>query len=476
MTSVPSAGAGDQPRVGRVDEHRLVVDVLVALGRRVHLLLEHPLVDGRDRPLRAAVDLALHRLGRAEGVLGHGAARRAGDPLGAEGDLVGRALVALAPLLGAVGVLDGHAHDRRSGCGRRRSASTPGIRRPVRTMTLPSTSSRRMRLGEPTSSLPSGVIVAALSPKPALAHRRGRLVDDLVVGLAPVVEGEIVAVELELEAEDLGVEHPEGLLEQLLPGLVALEDRDRQRFRHARTHDTTGNVAADERPQCSWCGVGVDADDGFRAAEPEGERLRRRSAASSTSCPGRSRAPHWDAGTLPDGVARGPRPRASAPTAASRPGTAACCSCATAASTGSPTPSARSSTSAPGRAPGAAGARRLGGRAAAERALPGPGDRRRDQGGAHRDEEARVGAVVLDDPAAEGRAERGAADVGRDAPRRTSRSRCPAGRPGRSARSRRRSRGPGRGRRARSARRAPRGRWPARAGARPTAKAVAKSA
>ncbi len=44
---------------------------------------------------------------------------------------------------------------------------TPGIRRPVRMMTLPSTSSRRMRLGEPTSSRPSGVMVAAFSPYPA---------------------------------------------------------------------------------------------------------------------------------------------------------------------------------------------------------------------------------------------------------------------------------------------------------------------
>ena len=41
------------------------------------------------------------------------------------------------------------------------------MRRPVRMMTLPSTSSRRIRLGEPTSSAPSGVIVAALTPKPA---------------------------------------------------------------------------------------------------------------------------------------------------------------------------------------------------------------------------------------------------------------------------------------------------------------------
>src|SRR5262245_21942269 len=43
---------------------------------------------------------------------------------------------------------------------------TPGIRRPVRTITRPPISSRRIRFGEPTSSTPSGVIVAAFSPSP----------------------------------------------------------------------------------------------------------------------------------------------------------------------------------------------------------------------------------------------------------------------------------------------------------------------
>ncbi len=41
------------------------------------------------------------------------------------------------------------------------------MRRPVRTMTLPSIPSRMSRLGLPTSSAPSGVIVAALIPSPA---------------------------------------------------------------------------------------------------------------------------------------------------------------------------------------------------------------------------------------------------------------------------------------------------------------------
>src|SRR3954469_25409977 len=46
------------------------------------------------------------------------------------------------------------------------SGATPGIRRPVRTITRPPISSRRMRFGEPMSPRPSGVTVAALSASP----------------------------------------------------------------------------------------------------------------------------------------------------------------------------------------------------------------------------------------------------------------------------------------------------------------------
>jgi hypothetical protein len=47
------------------------------------------------------------------------------------------------------------------------NGTTPGMRRPVRTITLPPISSRMIRFGEPTSLRPSGVIVAAFSPRPA---------------------------------------------------------------------------------------------------------------------------------------------------------------------------------------------------------------------------------------------------------------------------------------------------------------------
>src|SRR3954453_17180011 len=47
------------------------------------------------------------------------------------------------------------------------NGTTPGIRRPVRTITRPPISSRRIRFGEPTSSALSGVTVAAFRPRPA---------------------------------------------------------------------------------------------------------------------------------------------------------------------------------------------------------------------------------------------------------------------------------------------------------------------
>ena len=104
--------------------------------------------------------------------------------------------------------------------------ATPGIRRPVRTMTEPPTPSRRMRFGLPTSPVVSGVMVAALSPRPVSPHGGGGLADDLVGRRSPVPEGEVEPDQVEVEPEDSGVQHPQRLVEQLLPGLVAIADDD----------------------------------------------------------------------------------------------------------------------------------------------------------------------------------------------------------------------------------------------------------
>src|SRR5262249_59396222 len=79
-------------------------------GGGVHLLLQHPFVRRADRVLRAAEDLGAGPLGLAERELGDGVADPALDPLGAERNLV--LTLALAPLLGAVGVADRHPDDR----------------------------------------------------------------------------------------------------------------------------------------------------------------------------------------------------------------------------------------------------------------------------------------------------------------------------------------------------------------------------
>src|SRR4029079_125994 len=93
-----------------VDQLGLVRNLWMALGSRVHLLLEHPLVGRADRVLRAAEDLGARALGLPKGELGDGVADAALDALGAERDLV--VALALAPLLRTVRVPDGHPHDR----------------------------------------------------------------------------------------------------------------------------------------------------------------------------------------------------------------------------------------------------------------------------------------------------------------------------------------------------------------------------
>src|SRR5438876_941020 len=80
----------------------------MALRGGIHLLLQHPLVDGAHGPLRPAVDLAANSLGLAKGILARRAAVGAADGLGALGELVAAGL--LAPLLGSVGVANGHSH------------------------------------------------------------------------------------------------------------------------------------------------------------------------------------------------------------------------------------------------------------------------------------------------------------------------------------------------------------------------------
>ena len=102
------------------------------------------------------------------------------------------------------------------------------MRRPVRTITLPSISSRRIRFGEPTSLRAfSGVIVAAFSPRPR-SRTAAAASETTAFWVARRFSSERSnADELELDADHVGRERAQRLLEQLLAGLVALEDDDR---------------------------------------------------------------------------------------------------------------------------------------------------------------------------------------------------------------------------------------------------------
>src|SRR5574337_1039296 len=91
---------------------------------------------------------------------------------------------------------------------------TWGMRRPVRRITLPSISSRRMALGDPTSPGVSGVIVAALRPRPvsrmALAASRHVAIscDLLPTDVAgPHIQGDVLEL-IGTGYFDLMVAHP----------------------------------------------------------------------------------------------------------------------------------------------------------------------------------------------------------------------------------------------------------------------------
>ena len=178
MTS-GSPGCADQEREGRVDELRLVRHVGMPGRGRVHLLLQHPLVD-RARPCTSA----RRRPSRASAPRGGTRTRRPPGRCAARSAPCGRR-PRPRPRPRAT---PSRRRRRRRPCGRPRSGdgrppigTTPGIRRPVRTITWPPISSRRMRFGLPTSPAALGRDRRRLQAEPGLADRRGGLVDDAVL-------------------------------------------------------------------------------------------------------------------------------------------------------------------------------------------------------------------------------------------------------------------------------------------------------
>ena len=96
-------------------------------------------------------------------------------------------------------------------------------------------------------------------------------------------------LELDVDLDHVWIEHPDGLLEQLLARLVALEHDD------SETHVT--NPTTNET--CTWCGTEVEPGDGYRLKEWPGARV-------AVFCrlehvvPWSIQGPHWEAGQGPD--------------------------------------------------------------------------------------------------------------------------------------------------------------------------------
>ena len=217
--------------------------------------------------------------------LGDGAADAPLDALGPERDLL--LAVALAPLLRTVGVADRHAHDRDRGMhtAERNDAgdATAGPDDHLAADLLADEPVRR-----------ADVVLALrrdrrrFQSQAVLPDRSGGLVDDPVVGLPPRLEREVVAGEVELEADHVGSEHAERFLEELLPGLVPLE--------HAIVSTSMGagcyagfKVAALEREPGRWQDEedggesGREGDFATRIRGAIGSRTRTSSSASRSS-------------------------------------------------------------------------------------------------------------------------------------------------------------------------------------------------
>src|SRR5205807_4575140 len=109
--------------------------------------------------------------------------------------------------------------------------------------------------------------------------------DDAVVRGPAIVQGEVEALEVQRDLEDLAIEDPQRLLEQLLARLVALQHGDTQRFGHGarvRSADLWTSAAGAASPLTATRASGPPSRPASGAPP---------SAVSSTSSRGSSRVP-----------------------------------------------------------------------------------------------------------------------------------------------------------------------------------------
>src|SRR5215204_3982324 len=197
--------SSQEQRVGGIYELGIVADVAAVLRGAVHLLLEHPLVDGRDGVLGAAEDLGPHLARLDKGELRYAAAYPARDLLGPEGDLVKP--LALAPLLRPVGVVDGHTDHRDRGMHAARGVDTGNA--PSRAHDNGPVYARSQdRIGRAHVARFLRRNGRRLDAQSSLFHLRSSLVHDLIVCGPSILQRQVVAHEIQVEPGHRRVEHP----------------------------------------------------------------------------------------------------------------------------------------------------------------------------------------------------------------------------------------------------------------------------
>src|SRR5690606_6195323 len=220
-----------QQRIGSVDKLRVIRHVGVAGRGGVKLFLEDALVDRADGELRPAKDLRVVAACMAEGKLGNGAARPAGEVARAVRDLV--QTLTLAPLLRVVGVLHRHAHngDWRvdTGDGPHMRDAPPGAQNDLRPYHL-----AQQGVGAADIAGRFGRDGRRLDAEAGFSNAVGRLAHDLVLRGAAVLKRKVIPLEAEITAGNRRVEHAQGFLKQLLPGLVPFHNNNR--VAHSRVY------------------------------------------------------------------------------------------------------------------------------------------------------------------------------------------------------------------------------------------------
>jgi hypothetical protein len=139
----------------------------------------------------------------------------------------------LAPLLGSVGVADGHAADSdgvMDACDRRHARDPPA--RADDDLAVDLLAKDPVRAAYVVR--PLGGDRRGLDSQPGLAHRLCRLGDDRVAAFTPPLEREVEAPDLHVKAEQRRIQQAQRLLQKLLARLIPLQ-RDYREIGHGRT-------------------------------------------------------------------------------------------------------------------------------------------------------------------------------------------------------------------------------------------------